>query len=163
MDERDAIDTVLAHLERHGPSLRGHVITLPRSAGGGIRLVERTSVILERFWRDLKHGERHRSGRKDLSQDLEQLPAEALLAHNLTHADYVALVAGTLEDLPRAFAKLDVDDRSCSLPVRLTATASRDGGDIVSASLPRADRDLVRTDVMQQRASPLSAVLLRAH
>ncbi len=121
--------------------------------GGGIRLVERTNVILEGFWRDLKHGERRRSGRKDLSQDLEHHPAEALLAQNLTHADYVALVAGTLEDLPRAFAELDAGDRSCSLPVRLRAAASLDGGDTVSASLPRADRDLVRTDVMQQRVA----------
>ena len=152
-DEREAIDTVLVHLERHGPSLWGHVIDVPRALGGGIRLVERTNVILETFWRDLKHGERHRSGRKDLSQDLEQLPAEALLAQNLTHADYVAVVAGTLEDLPRAFAQLDAEDRSCALPVRLREAASTDDGDIISASLPRADRDLVRTDVMQQRVA----------
>lgn len=154
IDEREAIDTVLVHLKRHGPSLWGHVITLPRpavGATGGIRLVERTNTILETFWRDLKHGERHRSGRKDLSQDLEHLPAEALLAQNLKHPDYVALVAGSLEDLPWAFAQLDADDRSRALPVRLSAKASPDAGDIISASLPRADRDLVRTDLMQER------------
>ena len=155
MDQRRAIDIVLAHLERHGPSLWGHVVKLPRAIGGGIRLVERTNVILESFWGDLKHGERRRSGRKDLSQDFEQLPAEAVLAQNLNHADYVAVVSGTLENLPRAFADLDAEDRSCALPVRVRAAASRtaDCGDVVSASLPRADRDLVRSDVMQERVA----------
>lgn len=153
MDEREAIDTILAHLDRHGASLFGHVIELPRALGGGIRLVERTNVILERFWRDLKHGERQRSGRKDLSQDLEQLPAEALLAQNLTHADYVAVLAGTLDNLPRAFADLDAEDRSCALPIRLRAAASAGDGDVVSASLPRADRDIVRANAMQERVA----------
>jgi hypothetical protein len=155
VDQRRAIDIVLAHLERHGPSLWGHVVKLPRAIGGGIRLVERTNVILESFWGDLKHGERRRSGRKDLSQDFEQLPAEALLAQNLNHADYVAVMSGTLENLPRAFADLDAEDRSRALPVRVRAATSRtaDRGDIVSASLPRADRDLVRSDVMQERVA----------
>jgi hypothetical protein len=152
-DEREAIDTILAHLDRHGVSLWGHVIALPPALGGGIRLVERTNLRLETFWRDLKHGERRRSGRKHLNQDLETLPAEALLAQNLTHPDYVAVVAGTLEDLPRAFAKLDAGDRSRALPVRLRTATSSDGRDIVSASLPRADRDLVRSDVMQERVA----------
>jgi hypothetical protein len=152
-DERDAIDLVLAHLERHGPSLWGHAIALPPQAGGGTRLVERTNLLLETFWGGFKHGERRRSGRKALSQDLEQLPAEALLARNLTHPDYVAILCGTLDDLPRAFAELDASERSLSLPARLRRTASRateSDGEIISASLPKADRDLVRTAAMRQ-------------
>lgn len=153
-DEREAIDLTLDHLERHGPSLWGHAISLPKQAGGGVRLVERTNVLLENFWHEVKHGERRRSGRKVLSQDFEQLPAEAILARNLTRHDYVAIVCGTLDDLPRAFAGLDAAERSLSLPARLRAAASRttDGdGEIISASLPKADRDLVRTLDMRQR------------
>ena len=99
-DERQAIDLVLAHLERHGPSLWGHVIDLPPKLGRGIRLVERTNVILEAFWHEIKHGERRRSGRKNLADDFELLPPEAVLARNLTRADYVAVVCGSLDDLP---------------------------------------------------------------
>ena len=152
-DERQAIDLVLAHLERHGPSLWGHVIDLPRKLGGGIRLVERTNVILEAFWHEIKHGERRRSGRKNLADDFEQLPPEAVLARNLTRADYVAVVCGSLDDLPRAFADLDAAERSRSLPASLRAAASRagDGGEIVSCSLPKHDRNLVRTDAMNDR------------
>jgi len=154
-DLRKAIDLILQHLERHGPSLWGHVITLPPAAGGGIRLVERTNVLLESFFHEIKHGERRRSGRKVLTQDLEQLPAAAVLARNLTKPDYVTILCGTLENLPRAFAQLDAGDRSRSLPARLRAagsTAASDGnGEIVSSSLSKADRDLVRTEGMRLR------------
>ena len=154
-DLREAIDLILEHLERHGTSLWGHVIPLPPTAGGGIRLVERTNVMLESFFHEIKHGERRRSGRKVLTQDFEQLPAGAVLARNLTQSDYVTLLCGTLDKLPHAFAQLDATDRSRSLPVRVSSTASTAVGgrdrDIVSSSLPRADRNLVRTPAMRER------------
>lgn len=118
-------------------------------------MVERTNVLLESFFHTIKHGERRRSGRKILTQDFEQLPAAAVLARNLTQADYVTILCGTLEDLPRACAQLDAADRSRSLPARLRAAASTAVGvadiDIVSSSLPKADRTLVRTEAMQDR------------
>ena len=151
-DTRKAIDIILTHLERHGPSLWGHVIALPPAAGGGIRVVERTNVILESFFHTIKHGERRRSGRKVLTQDLEHLPAAAILARNLTCPDYVAILCGGLEHLPRAFAQLDAPNRTASLQVRRRhAAQTADDADIVSSSLPAADRALVRTDVMQLR------------
>lgn len=155
-DLRNAIDLILNHLERHGPSLWGHVIALPLTVGGGIRLVARTNVLLESFFHEIKHGERRRSGRKVLTQDFEQFPATAVLARNLTKPDYVSILCGTLDDLPHAFAELDAVDRSRSLPARIRTVASptvvdRGSCDIVSSSLPRADRDLVRTAAMKKR------------
>jgi hypothetical protein len=151
-DTREAIDIILTHLERHGPSLWGHVIALPPAAGGGTRVVERTNVIRESFFHTIKHGERRRSGRKVLTQDLEHLPAAAVLARNLTCPDYVAILCGGLEHLPHAFAQLDAPNRTASLPVRRRhAAQTADDADIVSSSLPAADRALVRTDVMQLR------------
>jgi hypothetical protein len=154
-DTRKAIDLIRTHLERHRSSLWGHVIVLPPEAGGGIRLVERTNVLLESFFHELKHGERRRSGRKVLTQDFEQLPAVAVLARNLTQPDYVTLLCGTLDGLPRAFAQLDTPDRSTSLPARLRSAAATalngEETEIVSSSLPKADRDLVRTQAMHNR------------
>lgn len=150
-DMRKAIDLILDHLDRHGASLWGHVIALPVEAGGGIRLVERTNVLLESFFHELKHGERRRSGRKILTQDFEHFPAAAVLARNLTKPDYVAIVCGTLDNLPRAFAELDTDTRTLSLPARTTRSAAADEPEIVSSSLPTADRALVRTEAMQKR------------
>jgi hypothetical protein len=151
-DTRQAIDIILAHLERHGASLYGHEIVLPTSAGGGTRLVARTNNVLEGFFHALKHGERRRSGRKILTQDFERLPAAAPLAINLTKSDYVEIVCGSLENLPHAFAQLDREDRRWSLPARLNASAAQaDEPDVISSSMPASDRHIIRTDAMHER------------
>lgn len=152
-DQRQAIDILLVHLQRHRHTLFGHVIALPDRAGGGVRLVDRTNNCLEGFFDDLKHRERRRSGRKLLAQDLEQMPAAAALAANLRDADYVAIVCGSLDALPQAFAKLDAPSQRRPSVVALAAARTDDATDcdVVSASLPTADRVLIRTQQMHQR------------
>lgn len=146
-DTRQAIDLVLSHLDRHGPYLWGHVIDIPEEKGGGIRLVDRTNNILEALFHTMKRGERRRSGRKILTQDFEKLPSAAARAVNLTHPDYVAIVCGSLEKLPLAFAKLDARNRSRSL-----ASASKGNAtDVETASLSTVDRKIVRTPAMDRR------------
>ena len=75
------------------------------------------------------------------------------MARNLTKPDYVAVVCGSLAGLPRAFATLDVGNRTNSLPVRQASAAAKQTAtdDIATASLPKVDRGLVRTDVMRER------------
>jgi len=151
-DTREAIDIVLKHLEQHENSLWGHVITLPENVGGGIRVVARTNNLLESFFHRMKHGERRRSGRKVLTDDFEHLPAEAAMAYNLTKPDYVKIVCGSLEKLPDAFADLDIAKRSLALgttPSERTATVEEPRADF--ASLPRADRRVVRAESLRQR------------
>ncbi len=156
---RQAIDLILKHLDRHGPSLWGHAISLPQAAGGGIRLVDRTNLLLEGFFHAFKHGERRRSGRKVLTQDLEALPGAAILATNLIQPDYVAILCGTLDNLPSAFADLDADDRSRVLPLRQRAS-SCPWPDVASSSLPAVDRPLVRSEGLKDRV--LAAARSRA-
>lgn len=145
-DTRQAIDIVLDHLKRHGRSLWGHAIRLP--AGRGIRLIDRTNNVLEGFFRGLKHGERRRSGRKILTYDFECLPAAAALAANLTRPDYVEILCGSLDRLPQAFMEIDADKRaminSDSKSEQYTAA-----NEILSSSLPSADRALIRTDALR--------------
>jgi hypothetical protein len=88
-DIRNAIDTILTHVDTHGNNLWGHAIVLPEFAGGCIRLVARTNELLENYFKKIKHLERRRSGRKNLTQDLEHLPASAALVHNLTDRERV--------------------------------------------------------------------------
>lgn len=149
---REAIDLILDHLDRHHRSLFGHVIARPESAGGGVRLVDRTNTILESLFHTIKHGERRRSGRKILTQDLEQLPPAAALACNLTRPDYVAIVCGSLDDLPGAFALLDADHRGAALPVRARASVTEPSeADVVSRSMSAADRDIIRDEALDAR------------
>ena len=148
-DVRRAIDIILTHLDVHGPFLWGHGITIRGKSGSTLRLVDRTNDILESFFHGMKRGERRRSGRKNLAQDFEQIPAAAALAQNLNRPDYVEIVCGSLDRLSRAFANLDQGDRSRSI-----AAASRrvtEPSDVESASMSSTDRRLVRTEEMGKR------------
>ena len=161
-DRRKAIDLVLAHLDCHGDSLFGHVIQLPAGVGGGARTVSRTNNVEETYFRDMKHRERRRSGRKILTQDFERLPSAAALVPNLLKPDYVALLCGSLEELPAAFAKLDAEHRKAmrrGQPAKPPITASL-RPTVESASLPAADRRIIRSDAMDQRV--LAAARSRA-
>jgi len=101
----------------------------------------------------MKHNERRRSGRKVLTQDFEDLAAEAAFAYNLKHEDYVAIVCGSLEKLPQAFAKIDLEEKQRTLDNKPKVDPAYDAQLLLteSASLPRADRNLVRTKEMKQR------------
>ena len=159
-DTRKAIDLLLRHIEKHGNSLWGHAISLPEEAGGGIRLVERTNNLLETFFRGMKHGERRRSGRKILTQDFENLPAAAALARNLARPDYVAILCGTLDRLPQAFAGLDAEKHRRTLAAELLSPHARPEPETASASFPSEDRRIVRSERMRRRV--LAAARSRA-
>lgn len=113
----------------------------------------RTNCLLENFFHRIKHGERRRSGRKILTQDLEHFPAEATLVYNLEHADYVNIVCGSLDRLLEALAELDRSEREGSLQ-GIPADEQGELGpvlQIASASLSTADRRVVRTEEMNHR------------
>ena len=155
-DIRSAIDIILKHIDTHGDNLWDHAIHLPESAGGGVRLVSRTNFPAENFFGKLKHNERRRSGRKNLTQDLEHLPAEATLVYNLEHTDYVTLVCGSLDRLASAFAHLDIEQHE----KRLKGTTDDDQQQklgtklqLTSASLSTADRRVIRNKEMDRRVA----------
>ena len=152
-DTRKSIDLILRHIKDHGHNLWGHAISLPMEKGGGIRLLERTNNILEGFFKGMKHNERRRSGRKVLTQDFEDLAAEAAFAYNLKHEDYVAIICGSLEKLPQAFAKIDLEEKQRTLDNKPKVDFAYDAQLLLteSASLPKADRKLVRTKEMKKR------------
>ena len=127
----------------------GHAIPIPDQVGGGIRLVDRTNNILEGFFHTMKHGERRRSGHKDLAQDFERLPRAAALAANLTRPDYVSIICGgSLDQLPQAFSRLDAPDRRRSLATR--SANGKPSCEVESASLNAMDRGLVRTKELER-------------
>lgn len=153
-DIREAIDVILRHMDDHGNNLWGQAIRLPEGAGGGVRLVARTNALAENFFKRLKHDERRRSGRKNLGQELEHLPAEAVLVYNLEYDDYVQIVCGSLDRLPATFAELDQLERERRLngePLNDPEDDLRTILQLASASLSTADRRVVRTEEMERR------------
>ena len=152
-DLREAIDVILDHVKRHGKSLWGHEVRLPAKVGGGVRLVDRTNNLPEHFFHAIKHGERRRSGRKNLARDFELLPPESALVQNFNHQDYVSIVCGSIEKLPRAFARMDAEQRRkhfCQSQ-SLRPAVPVPGPVIETGSLPATDRCLIRSDDMRRR------------
>ena len=81
------------------------------------------------------------------------MPAEAVLASNLKHPDYVSIVCGSLNQLPQAFARLDEDEqnrRQKGLSLK-ESTNLEHVLQLSSASLSTADRRVVRREQMNQR------------
>ncbi len=152
-DSREAIDVISSHLDRHGESLWGHAILLPEKVSGEVRLVSRTNNLLENSFKQMKHGERRRSGRKILTKDLEFFPADIALTWNLKKEDYVEIVCGSIDKLPAAFAELDKKQRMLKHK-GITQSNGKQSDlqlQIASASLSTPDRRVVRTQDMNNR------------
>jgi hypothetical protein len=73
-----------------------------------VAIVERTNNVPAHFFGHEKQHLRRRLGRANLGRDLEDQPAQAVLAANLRHPDYVRVLCGSLDHLSAAFAELDV-------------------------------------------------------
>ena len=79
---------VLKYFARYGTHLFGHP-TGHDENGVTVKVVERTNNVAECFFGRKKQQLRRRVGRAQLGRDLEDQPAQAALAENLNHADYV--------------------------------------------------------------------------
>ena len=97
---------ILKYLDRYGEHLFGHPVRYDEK-GTISAIVERTNNVPEHFFGHEKQHLRRRLGRANLGRDLEDQPAQAALAANLRHPDYVRVLCGSLDQLPMAFAELD--------------------------------------------------------
>jgi len=108
---------ILKYLDRYANHLFGHPARLDED-GNIIAVTERTNNVAEHLFGADKQKLRRRLGRANLGRDLEDQPAQAALASNLRHPDYVRLVSGSLENLPAAFAKLDQEEYREASPLQ---------------------------------------------
>ena len=86
-------------------------------------------------------------------QDFEGLPAAVALVHNLTRPDCLALVCGSLDNLPAKFSQLDA---AAANPAEAEATpgfplATHPVLSTPTAALPLPDRRLVRVQAFRDR------------
>ncbi len=140
-EKQQAINKILKHIKEHEKNLWGHVIQMPKSAGGGVKIVCRTNNCIENFNGRLKQEERKRSGRKVLTKDFEDLPEGVPLIKNLKKFDYVEVLCGSLENLPAEIAKLDHDERVKKIVKRTQLFKT---GSSTTVSLPKCDRQFIR-------------------
>ena len=127
---------------------------MPEECGSGSRLVPRTNALLENHFKELKHGERRRSGRKILTCDLEHFPADAVFVNNLKHNDYVQILCGSIEKLPEAFYFLDKNKKRKILQGNYSNEKYNNLENILqlaTTSLSTADKRIIRTEEMAAR------------
>ena len=110
-------------MDRYSDGLFGHPAAL--DPGGRIlAVVERTNNVAEHFFAAAKQKLRRRLGRAHLGRDMQDQPAQAALAANLLHPDYVQVVCGTLDQLPQAFAELDRQAIDATTPLQRNKDAA---------------------------------------
>jgi hypothetical protein len=98
--EKQLYEIVLDHVERYeGKLFYAGTEKLNEEA-------DRTTNELERDWRKVKRRCRKRHGHAELKKDMQALPAEALLVGNLEVPEYVAVVLGSLGELPQRLAEV---------------------------------------------------------
>ncbi len=113
---------IVSYLDRYRERLFGHP-TRRDEEGKIVAIVERTNNVPEHFFGHEKQHLRRRLGRANLGRDLEDQPAQAALAANLRHPDYVRVLCGSLDHLPTAFAELDEQALAQATPL---ARSNRD-------------------------------------
>lgn len=98
---------ILSYLRRYGDKLFGHPARLDQH-GRIIAVVDRTNNVAEHFFAREKQQLRRRLGRAHLARDLEHQPAQVALVANLRSPEYVRVLCGSIENLPAAFASVDM-------------------------------------------------------
>ena len=127
---------VVKYLNRYGDRLFGHPVRRDEK-GTIVAIVERTNNVVEHFFGNEKQHLRRRLGRANLGRDLEDQPAQAALAANLRHPDYVRVLCGSLDQLPMAFAELDEEALDRATPL---SRSNRD------STLQHRIRDLLKDE-----------------
>lgn len=97
---------ILKYFTKYRDQIFGHPVIIDDN-GTVIAVVQRTNNVDEHFFGNEKQRLRRRVGRAHLGRDLEDQPAQAALAANLRHPDYVRILCGSLEHLHNAFANID--------------------------------------------------------
>lgn len=105
---------ILRYLRQYGPHLFGHPAKRDED-GRVVAVVGRTNNVAEHFFGSQKQQLRRRVGRGQLGRDLEKQPAQVSFVANLRDPEYVRLLAGSLDQLPAAFAQINSDGLT-SLP-----------------------------------------------
>ncbi len=96
---------MLAYLDRY----QGHPFGHPLAWDGEGRVaavVERTNNPAEHFFSQAKRELRRRLGRAHLGRDMQDQPVKVTLTASLHDQDYVKILCGTLDELPRASSEL---------------------------------------------------------
>ena len=100
---------MIAQLDKYWEKLFADPITV-QTATGTIQIQpQRTNNILEQFFRDLKRGNRRKTGNKSCGRMLRTMLAETPLVKNLQNADYMKILLKEKTSLADVFAEIEIE------------------------------------------------------
>ena len=98
---------MVQQIDKYWDKLFADPITVT-SAHGVIEIQpQRTNNLMERFFRDMKRGDRKKSGTRALSRTLAAMLADTPLVKNLENPDYMTIVLKGKANLAERFADID--------------------------------------------------------
>ena len=100
---------MIAQIDKYWKKLFADPITV-QTVSGAIKIQpQRTNNILEQFFRDLKRGNRRKTGNKSCSRMLRTMLAETPLVKNLQNSDYMKILLKEKTSLAEVFAEIEID------------------------------------------------------
>ena len=99
---------MIAQIDKYGAKLFADPITVQTPLGPLLIQPQRTNNILERFFRDLRRGERRKSGNNSLSMFLQSMIADTPLVKNLQNPAYMQVLLDGQTNLEACFAQMDI-------------------------------------------------------
>lgn len=100
---------MIAQLDKYWEKLFADPITV-QTATGTIQIQpQRTNNILEQFFRNIKRGNRRKTGNKSCGRMLRTMLAETPLVKNLQNPDYMKILLKETPSLAEVFAKIEIE------------------------------------------------------
>ena len=98
---------MIKQIEKYWEKLFADPICVDTAKGQTFILPQRTNNILERFFRDLKRGNRKKSGSVRLSKSLKAMIADTPLVKNLENENYLNIILNGCSSLEERFSQID--------------------------------------------------------
>ena len=104
---KEDYDGMLKQIDKYWEKLFADPITVSNANGQFTIQPQRTNNILERFFRDLKRGNRRKSGTVSLNRTLKFILADTPLVKNLDNPDYLEIILDGCRSLEERFEKIE--------------------------------------------------------
>jgi hypothetical protein len=140
---------MLAQIDKYWTKLFADPLIVETSDGPMLIQPQRTNNILERFFRDLKRGNRQREGTASMSKTLRHILKETPLVKNLGNEEYMRILLDGCSTLEERFATIDSKRATEALG------KSQENADRVSPKMKK----LIRRSDFQQKIGNLLASL----
>jgi len=105
--KNDDYQSMIKQVDKYWEKLFADPIVVSTSNGQSTLQPQRTNNILERFFRDLKRGNRKKSGTISLTKTIRSILADTPLVKNLGNPEYLDIILDGCNTLEERFEKID--------------------------------------------------------